>query len=150
MEPDNTYRNRIIIKYNIVGIAGNLLLSVLKIVVGLGAHSHAILLDAFNGLSDSLSSILSIVSSVLAGVRPTKKHPMGYGRIKYLFSIRITLIIMILGLHAMIEAFDGIFNPHEAPSYNTATLVIISVSLVFKLSYGVMMPGGIILCFPKE
>ena len=139
MEPDNTYRNRIIIKYNIAGIAANLLLSVFKIIVGLGVHSYAILLDAFNGLSDSLSSILSIVSSVLAGVRPTKKHPMGYGRIEYLFSILITLMIMILGVHAMIEAFDGIFNPHEAPAYNTATLVIISASLIFKLSYGIVM-----------
>ena len=76
MEQDSNYRNRIIVKYNIAGIASNMLLSVFKIVVGLRINSHAVMLDAVNGLADSLSSVLSIASSVLTGMRPSKKHPI--------------------------------------------------------------------------
>ena len=139
MEQNNTKRNKIIVKYNIAGIAGNLLLSVFKLVVGIQINAHAVLLDAVNGLSDSLSSVLAIASSWLSGLRPNKKHPMGYGRVEYLFSMLITAIIMLIGAHAMIEAVDGILDPHEAPDYNTYTLVIMVTSLVFKLSYGIVM-----------
>ncbi|MBQ9384312.1 MAG: cation transporter [Ruminiclostridium sp.] len=114
-------------------------MSVFKLVVGIQINAHAVLLDAVNGLSDSLSSVLAIASSWLSGLRPNKKHPMGYGRVEYLFSMLITAIIMLIGAHAMIEAVDGILDPHEAPDYNTYTLVIMVTSLVFKLSYGIVM-----------
>jgi len=139
MEKENNNRQRIIIKYNIIGIVINLFLAVFKIIVGLGINSHAVILDAVNGLSDSLSLTLSITSSVLAGMRPSKKHPMGCGRIEYLFSMLITLVIMAVGIQAMVSAIDGILHPHEAPNYNTAALIIIPVSLIFKLAYGVIM-----------
>ena len=139
MKQKNTDRNRIIIKYSMVGIVLNLFLSSFKLIVGIEIHSHAVQLDAVNGLSDSLSSALAIASSLLVDMRPNKKHPMGYGRIEYLFSILITAIIMFVGARAMIDAIDGILHPHEPPSYNTYTLVIVLASLVFKLSYGIVM-----------
>ena len=138
-EQGNDYRKRIIIRYNVAGIVVNLFLAILKIIVGAGINSHAVMLDAVNGISDSLSLTLSIVSSMLAGLRPNKKHPMGCGRIEYLFSMLITVVIMIVGVRAMIDAFGSIFHPHEAPNYNTAALIIVPVSLVFKLAYGFMM-----------
>ena len=138
-EQGNDYRKRIIIRYNIAGIVVNLFLAILKIIVGAGINSHAVMLDAVNGISDSLSLTLSIVSSMLAGLRPSKKHPLGCGRIEYLFSMLITVVIMIVGARAMIDAFGSIFHPHEAPNYNTAALIIVPVSLVFKLTYGFMM-----------
>ena len=139
MEQENNDRKRIIIQYNIAGIVINLFLAIFKFIVGLGINSHAIILDAVNGLSDSLSLAISIASSMLASMRPSKKHPMGCGRIEYLFSMLITVIIITVGIRAMIDAVDSILHPHEAPNYNTISLVIIPVSLILKLFYGVMM-----------
>ena len=74
-------RNRTIIKYNIAGIVMNLLLAVLKITAGIVARAHAVMLDGVNSLSDMISSLLTILSSYIAGKRGTKDHPLGYGRL---------------------------------------------------------------------
>ena len=55
----NQDRKKTIIKYNVAGIFMNLLLTVAKLIVGISIHSDAVMLDAVNGLSDMLSSVLS-------------------------------------------------------------------------------------------
>ena len=51
MEQINTNRNKIIVKYNAAGIAGNVLLSVFKLIVGFQINAHAVLPDAVNAHS---------------------------------------------------------------------------------------------------
>ena len=56
-------RNNAIIRYNLIGVAMNLVLSVVKLIFGIASHSHALILDSVNGLSVMFSSVLSISSS---------------------------------------------------------------------------------------
>ena len=49
---DAKKRNKEIIKYNLIGIVMNFVLSVMKIIIGLATDSHAVMLDGVNGFSD--------------------------------------------------------------------------------------------------
>ena len=89
-------RNSIIIKYNIAGILMNLLLSVSMIVTGIAVSSHVIFLDGINSLSDLLSSVISILSAMFGAKKADASHPFGYGRMEYLSSLLITMIIMYM------------------------------------------------------
>ena len=73
-------RQRIIVRTSIIGIVANVLLAAFKAVVGLAANSIAVVLDAVNNLTDALSSVITIIGAKLAGKKPDRDHPLGYGR----------------------------------------------------------------------
>lgn len=130
-------REREIVKASIIGIAGNTLLVVFKMIVGLASNSIAIILDGVNNATDSLSSIVTIVGTKLAGRRPDRNHPFGYGRIEYLTSVVIALIILVAGVISLRESILKIINP-GTPEYSTLTLVVIVVAIIAKIGLGVV------------
>ncbi|MBQ6149112.1 MAG: cation transporter [Oscillospiraceae bacterium] len=138
---DNNTNNRSagIIKYNLLGIAMNLLLAVMKITTGLMINAHAVILDGINSFSDMASSAVAIMSARLAGKRSNSSHPFGFGRIEYLSSFVVTMAIMYVGFTTIIDTIKAIIHPHEAPSYNTAVIIIMIISLIMKLAYGILM-----------
>ncbi len=128
-----------IIKYNIAGIAINLFLSISKLAIGLLTHAHAVILDSIEGFSDLVSAVFTIFSAKIGTKKADKEHPFGYGRMEYLMSILVTVIIMLFGLRSIIESVMDIIHPHEAPDYTIAVILIMSVSLVLKLIYGIFL-----------
>lgn len=128
-------RNQRIVRTSIIGIAANLLLVGFKTGVGLATNSIAVILDAVNNLSDALSSIITIIGTRLSGKRPDKKHPYGHGRIEYITSAVIAIIVLLAGVTSLRESLEKAIHPEET-SYGTASLVIIAAAVVVKLLMG--------------
>ena len=128
-------RKNKIIQTSVIGIAANCLLAAFKAVVGAFTGSIAIVLDAVNNLSDALSSVITIVGTRLAGKAPDKKHPLGHGRIEYISTASIAIIISYAGITSLVESIKKIINPVEV-SYNTTSLVIVAVAVVVKIVLG--------------
>lgn len=128
-------REKKIIKTSIIGILVNLVLVIFKMFVGLIANSIAIILDAVNNFSDALSSIITIIGTKLAGRKPDKKHPYGYGRIEYLTSVIIAVIVLLAGLTSLKESAIKVFYPEEA-SYSYASIIVIIAAIAAKLICG--------------
>ena len=82
------------------------------------------------------ASVISVVSSMVAGKRGNRNHPFGYGRLEYISSLVVTLIILYIGVMSIIASVRSIVSPHEAPEYSTLTIMVMTVSLIAKLSYG--------------
>lgn len=119
-----------------LGIAVNLLVSAAKVVVGLLASSIAIVSEGLNNAADALTSVLTLVGTKLAGKHPDKEHPFGYGRIEYLTSLIIAVLILVTGIEMLISSVKLIFNPEEL-SISVLSLVIVAVSAVIKFFLGV-------------
>ena len=130
-------REHEIVKGSVIGIAGNLLLVAFKLVVGFASHSIAIVLDGVNNATDALSSIVTIVGTKLAGRRPDRRHPFGYGRVEYLTSVVIAVIILVAGLVSLRESVVKIVHP-GTPSYSTITIVVIVVAILAKVALGLV------------
>ncbi len=128
-------RQKVIIRTSVIGILANVLLAGFKAAVGLLSNSIAIVLDAVNNLSDALSSVITIIGAKLSVKPADKKHPLGYGRIEYLSSMIIAVIILYAGISAGIESVKKIINP-EAPDYRPVTLIIVAVAVVVKIVLG--------------
>ena len=128
-------RNRKIIQTGIIGIVVNVLLVLFKMSVGLLANSIAVILDAVNNLSDALSSVITIIGTKLSAKRPDKKHPYGYGRVEYVTSAIIAVIVLVAGIAAAKEAVTSIFHPSET-AFGVVSLVIIGVAIAVKLVLG--------------
>ncbi len=128
-------REKMIIRTSIIGIFANLFLAAFKAAVGLLSHSIAIVLDAVNNLSDALSSVITIVGTKLAGKRPDKKHPLGYGRIEYLSAMVVAAIVLYAGITAGVESVRKLFEP-ETPDYSIVTLIVVGAAVIVKLILG--------------
>lgn len=128
-------RERRIVRTSALGIAANALLAGFKAAVGLVSGSIAITLDAVNNLSDALSSVITIVGTKLARKAPDKRHPLGYGRVEYLTSTVIAVIVLYAGLTSLVESVKGILAP-QTPDYSAAALVIVAAAVVVKVLLG--------------
>ena len=128
-------RSKEIIRTSVIGIIANVLLASFKAIVGLLAHSVAVVLDAVNNLSDALSSVITIIGTKLS-VRPAdSKHPFGYGRVEYFTAIIIAVIVLTTGVTSLVESVKKIINPTQ-PDYTTVTLIVIVAAIVTKLVLG--------------
>lgn len=128
-------RSNVIVRTSIIGILTNLGLVTLKAFVGFIAGSIAIIMDAINNLSDALSSVITIVGTKLSQKKPDAKHPYGHGRVEYLTSLIISVIILIAGSGAIFESIISIIEKRE-PVFDVVSLVLIGVAVLVKIALG--------------
>ena len=128
-------REKKIIQTSLIGIAANILLVVAKAIIGFIAHSIALITDAINNLTDSLSSAITIIGTKLAGKKPDKKHPYGHGRIEYLVSLIIGIIILAAGVMAIYESVKALIDK-PVVEYSVISLVIIALAVGVKVFVG--------------
>ncbi|MGI6216484.1 MAG: cation diffusion facilitator family transporter [Coriobacteriales bacterium] len=134
----NENREKTIVRTSEVGILTNVLLAAFKAAVGFASSSVAVVMDAVNNLSDAISSVITIIGTKLASKSPDKKHPLGYGRIEYLSTMVIGLIVLYAGVTSLIESVKKIVEP-VTPDYSATALIIIAVAVVAKVLLGLFM-----------
>lgn len=116
----------------ILGIICNVILFVIKTIIGTAINSIAIISDAFNNLSDIGSSAVTLIGAKLSSQRPDKEHPFGHGRIEYISSLIVSFIIISVGLELIKSSFEKILHP-VAPAYNLVMIIILIISVLIKL-----------------
>ncbi|MCQ2185627.1 MAG: cation diffusion facilitator family transporter [Bacteroidales bacterium] len=122
-------------KVSLVGIGTNLVLSAFKAFVGAVSGSIAIILDAVNNLTDALSSGITLLGAILSDRKPDKNHPFGYGRVEYLSSMLVAVVVLVAGISSIVEAAQKIADPQQA-HYSWVAVTIIVVALVVKILLG--------------
>jgi cation diffusion facilitator family transporter len=134
MTTDST-REKKILHTSAAGIITNIVLAVTKIILGFISGSVAVMNDAVNNLTDSSSSLITIIGTHLAGRQPTRSHPFGYGRIEYLTSMLISVIVLVTGIQMTITSVKSIFRP-EPVGFSPVTLIIIGATVIVKIWLG--------------
>ena len=132
-------REKGIARTSLIGILGNVIVVGIKATIGFIAGSISIIMDAVNNLTDALSSIITIIGTKLSGKKPDKKHPFGHGRIEYITSAIIGIIILIAGITAIYESILSIighFKNGTMADYSTISLIIIGIAILIKASLG--------------
>lgn len=132
----NSSRSVQIVRYNVIGIVSNLVLSSAKFVIGSLAHSQAVVLDSINSFADVIFSSLILIFAKLSQKEADEKHPFGYGRLEYVCSVIITMLILAIGFRSLYEAVDSIIHPKQTPVYNALLIGAMAVSLVVKYFLG--------------
>jgi len=116
----------------VCGIILNMLLSVLKFMVGAITNSVAITADAFNNLTDCLTSLLTILGFRWSAKPADREHPFGHARIEYIISLAVAGIILVTGYEVMRSSVAKIINP-EPVYFSVWAIVVMSFSMVVKL-----------------
>lgn len=117
---------------SILGIVLNLFLFGIKLFAGILSSSIAVIADAFNNLSDSGSSIITMIGFKLAGQKPDKDHPFGHGRFEYISALIVSLIIILMGSELVKSSITKLISP-EAIEFSLLTVIILAVSILIKI-----------------
>lgn len=115
-----------------VGFASNLLLSAAKIVFGILTASIAVLADGINNLSDSGTSLITMIGFRMSGRPADKDHPYGHERLEYVTGLILSLIILAVGGALLKSSVEKIIKP-EALAVDWFTIVMLAGAILLKL-----------------
>jgi len=114
-----------------VSIIVNTALFVLKIWASLVTHSIALAADAWHTLSDSISSVIVIIATKLAGKKADKEHPFGHGRWEQIASLFIAVILATIAFGFMESSVRHFINK-EKVEYGMIAIIVTVASIVLK------------------
>ena len=80
-----------------VSIGANVLLSGVKLIAGILAHSNAMLSDAVHSLSDVLSTFVVMIGVHISGKEADEEHPYGHERYECAAAIILAVMLAVTG-----------------------------------------------------
>ncbi len=121
-----------------VSIATNIFLSIVKIITGLIGKSSALIADGIHSFSDLSTDFIAIIGNYLSRKPADEKHPYGHGKIEYITSIIISLVILFLGSTII---YSSIQKDIAIPSMIVAIISFLTIALKFLLSRYLIKKG---------
>ena len=115
-----------------VGIFCNLLLSVIKIIIGFLSATISIVADGFNNLSDAASSVVTLLGFKLSGKPADKEHPFGHARYEYISGLIVAFLIIFIGFSLFKTSVEKLIHPEEMKTGIWSVTVLV-VSVFVKL-----------------
>jgi cation diffusion facilitator family transporter len=115
-----------------IGLAVNVFLSATKMVAGVVGHSHALVADACESLTDIFSSIIVWRGVVVAAEPADEDHPYGHGKAEPLAAAAVSGILLSVAGWIAVEALRNLGQPRPAPKI--FTLLVLFGVIVIKES----------------
>lgn len=94
----------------ILGIFANIFLLAIKLAAGFFSRSQAMIADGFNSAGDVFASIMTLVGNSIASRPEDSDHPYGHGKAEYIFSMIISISLMIVSFTIFKSALSSILN----------------------------------------
>lgn len=121
----------------IIGIISNLVLVVIKILLGILSGAVSIIADAINNLSDMATSIITIIGFKISSKPADDEHPFGHERLEYIMGLIISFIILWIGVELGRTSIDKIINPNPLDkTFIFVTLIGLFVAILIKIWQG--------------
>ena len=122
---------RVANRVSLITIVGNMVLSVIKLLAGVIAHSSAMISDAVHSASDVFSTIVVIIGIKLASKDPDKEHPYGHERLECVAAIILAVVLFItglgIGMGALRNILQGNYSDLQVPGMLALIAAIVSI-----------------------
>ena len=117
-----------------VSVAGNVLLSLFKLLAGIIGHSGAMISDAVHSASDVFGTIIAVLGVSISKRKSDADHQYGHDRLECVAAIVLAVILLATGLGIGISGLEKIIkgNSGDAAIPGVIALVAAVVSIVFK------------------
>lgn len=124
-----------------ITLAGNVVLSGVKVIVGLTTGSLVVLSDAAHSASDAFSTILVLFGLHVANQPPDEKHPYGHGRAETIVAKIIALMLVAIGLNLGFSAIKAIWQKsYHIPGISALWVSLLSIAakeIMYQYTYHV-------------
>lgn len=116
----------------VVGLASNIILAAMKLVIGLFSGSVSIMADALNSVTDTFSSILTLVGFKIAAKDPDQGHPYGHQRFEYISGLFISILLLFVGVQFFKDSLQKIIAP-QSLKLSRLVFIVLGLSILIKL-----------------
>lgn len=133
---DPATRRQYAVLSSAVGIICNIFLFAVKAFSAYLTHSAAVFADAFNNLSDCGSCIVTLLGCRIASKPADKDHPFGHGRIEYLTTLILSVLIITMGVELLRDSVSVAVKGRAAIAqlqFSKSTMILLIIAIVVKL-----------------
>lgn len=123
----NKYKNIKIA--SILGMIFNIILAIMKGIVGFFTMSQAMIADFYNSFSDVFSSLMTFIGNHISSKPRDKDHNLGHGKAEYIFSFVIALVSIQLG----ISIFKSSLFDNTIIKFSWLLIIVNILTIVVKM-----------------
>lgn len=120
-------------KAGICGILGNIFLLIIKAIIGFTSKSQAMIADSVNSAGDIFASIMTAIGNKIASVPGDEDHNFGHGKAEYIFSLFISISMIIVSVKMIIDSILTLFEGNEI-IFSWWLILVCIITIVTKLS----------------
>src|SRR2546430_7921816 len=117
----------------LLALAANVGIAVIKALAGLVTGSAALLSEAAHSVGDSVTEVL-LLTALKRSERPAdERHPFGYGKERYFWSLLAAMGILVSG--AAYSIYEGIHTMFTPPTEQTTIWVaylVLGISVILE------------------
>lgn len=118
---------------SILGIIGNAFLLIIKALIGFITNSQAMIADAFNSAGDIFSSFMTFIGNKIANVPSDDDHNLGHGKAEYIYSMLISLAMIIMSLKIFLDSLISIIN-NKTYTFSIWLVIVCIITIIIKLA----------------
>jgi cation diffusion facilitator family transporter len=117
-----------------ISIIGNIIIFFIKLLLGIFINSIALIADGVHSLSDVSTSGVVIFGFRIAKKKPDKEHPYGHGRVEYIATLLIAILLILVGVGFIQQSIDRIINLEtiQHGEYAIIISIIVIISAILK------------------
>ena len=104
-------RYREVRKVTLIGSVVDMLLGIIKVVIGLLAHSQALVADGIHSFSDLFTDFLVLFAAKHAHREADEEHPYGHGRIETVATVALGVALLSVAVGISYDAIRRLMEP---------------------------------------
>jgi len=116
----------------LLGVVGNILMTILKLAFGIYGRSQALVADGLHSLSDLISDGIVLVAAKFGSLDADADHPYGHARFETLATVALGVLLLLVAGGMLIDAVLRLLNPELLWHPTSITLVIATLSIFIK------------------
>jgi cation diffusion facilitator family transporter len=122
-----------------IAIAGNFVLALLKIVMGLRAGSLAVLGDGIDSTTDIVASGITLFAASIIAKPPDREHPYGHFRADTIATRTLSFIIFFAGAQLVLTTARRLISGRHDGVPEIAALYAVGISIIGKIVLTVLL-----------
>jgi len=115
-----------------IALAADVAVAVAKLVAGATTGSAAMLSEGAHSVADCLNQVFLLTSLRRSGRPPDQRHPFGYGKERFFWSLLAAVGILVAGAgFSLMEAYSAFAHPRPTGSlYYPVNFAVLGVALI--------------------
>lgn len=119
-------------KAGIYGIIGNIILLIIKAIVGFASRSQAMIADSINSAGDIFASLMTFIGNKIASVPNDDDHNFGHGKAEYIFSMFIGISMILVSAKLLYDSVITLVNGSQL-QFSWFLLLVCIITIITKL-----------------
>ena len=119
-------------KVGILGILGNIILLIIKGIIGFSTKSQAMIADSLNRAGDIFASLMTFIGNKISSVPKDEDHNFGHGKAEYIFSMFIGISMFIVSCKLFYDSIQTLIFGSKL-KFSWLLIVICFITISVKL-----------------